>query len=76
MPTVPYICTGWELPGEAEIYDSSNNLLTVIVASACFANWYCESNGYTWKWREGTDPDAPLETEDPPAEEPVATTPA
>lgn len=67
MPTVPYTCTGWEPAGDAEIYDSENNLVTTIVASSCFADWYCASNGYTWKWREGTDPNAPPPEDPPPS---------
>ena len=73
MPDVPYTCTGRERAGNANIYENGEKINT-IVASRCFADWYCANNGYTWDWRDG-DPDAPP-PEDPPADPPVATTPA
>ncbi|MES2349143.1 MAG: hypothetical protein V4641_16400 [Pseudomonadota bacterium] len=76
--TTPFTCTGQEPAGDAEIYDKDGAQVTVIVASTCFAKWYCENFGYTWKWRNGVDPDDPTtwpgyippKPPDPPAVEP------
>jgi hypothetical protein len=61
MPTYPpYTCTGFETPGNFNIFDADGVLLTTLYGSACFADWYCTGNGWTWSWRDG-DPDTPPE---------------
>lgn len=59
MESVPYTCTGTENPGNAELFDADGNYLTAIYASRCYADWWTRTNGWTWRWRDGVDPDDP-----------------
>jgi hypothetical protein len=48
----PYTCTGEEqVYDDIEIFDADGNYVNGIIASECFANWYCEVYGYTWRHR-------------------------
>lgn len=70
MPTIPYTCTGQEAPGNAAFYGPNGNLVTVLWASRCFSDYYCQIMGYTWNWYDGIDPDDPTTWPgyEPPAE--------
>ncbi|NGZ86404.1 hypothetical protein [Duganella aceris] len=66
MSGILYTCAGDELPGDAELINADGVHFTTIVASRCHAEWYCTSNGYTWRWREGIDPEDPTTWPAPP----------
>ncbi|NYE62183.1 hypothetical protein FHW58_003398 [Duganella sp. 1224] len=70
MSTIPYTCTGQENAGDAELFDAQGEHFTTIFASRCFADWYCASNGWTWRWRNGVDPDDPTTWPAPQESEP------
>jgi hypothetical protein len=55
----PYVCTGFEPAGDAEFFDADGNFVTALVASRCYADYWATGNGYTWRWRDGIDPDDP-----------------
>jgi len=61
MEFPPYYCTNQENSGIAEFLDAEGNLVTALASSRCFADWYCiyTAAGWTWRWRNGVDPDAP-----------------
>ncbi|TFW15975.1 hypothetical protein [Duganella callida] len=74
--TTSYTCTGFEKTGDVELLDGSGNHFTTIVASRCFAEWYCAEHGYTWRWRDGIDPDDPSTWPPPPEDPPPDPAPA
>ena len=57
---VPCTCTGFEAAGDAELLDAGGVVVNAIYASRCFLDWYCPQIGFTWRWRDGIDPDDPL----------------
>ncbi len=59
MATVAYTCSGYEPAGDVELFDKDGVFLTSILASRCFANWWSITNGWTWAWRDGVDPEDP-----------------
>ncbi|MRW82879.1 hypothetical protein GJ698_02085 [Pseudoduganella sp. FT26W] len=70
MPTIQYTCTGFEEAGDAEFFDTDGNYQTALHASRCFADWYAENHGWTWKWRPGYEPSDEVPAPDSPPEDP------
>lgn len=60
---LPYTCTGQEDVFDIEIFDANGNFFNCIIASECFAQWYCSCivPGYTWRHRPPEPPVDPVE---------------
>ena len=55
----PYPCAGTEAAGSVELINPDGTVSNAILASRCFADWFCSFMPYTWRWRDGIDPDDP-----------------
>lgn len=66
----PSTCTGTEEVFEdIEIFDAQGNYQNIIVASECYASYYCEhiAPGFTWRHKppEPPAPETPADDTDP-----------
>jgi hypothetical protein len=62
MDFPPYPCTGQEeVFNDVQILDADGSVVNTIVASACFADYYCHVFGGSWRRKEAesTTPPAP-----------------
>lgn len=56
MEFPPYPCTGdEEVFDDVELLDADGNVVNRIVASACFAEYYCTVFGGTWRRKPPED---------------------